>query len=46
MVMNNIIRGTTEAVAISNKVQKRLLQWYGYVRKREESSIEIMVLEM
>lgn len=43
---NNITRGTTNVIAILKKMEGRKLQWYGEVRRREESYVGIRVLGM
>ena len=45
-IRNDYIRGSTQVVEISKKVQEGRLRWYGHLLRREEDHVGKRTMEM
>ena len=45
-IKNEYVRGTSKIAKLGNKLRNARLHWYGHVKKREESYMEKMMMEM
>ena len=45
-IKNEYMRGTAKIAKLGDKLQNARLHWYGHMKKREESYMEKMMMEM